>query len=329
MIDNQTSMTCDRCGSQETKPLFDNHDYISDEAFAIVQCTECGLVRTHFPYDLAELGRYYSAAYYGTAADGKRFIGPMEWLIAQFRNQRVQAVLNAHEAHQATVILDLGCGRGLILQALQKQGWQCHGTELSETLAQSLAKQNIQIYTQPELTDANLPESYFDMITMWHSLEHMPHPVQTIAEIARILKPGGKLLLEVPNLASWQARIGGGRWFHLDSPRHLYHFTPSQLEAIFIEHGLSLLKTETLSLEQGFYGMYQSCLNRLTTENNVLYSLLKKHMPKHRGLKLVWNSLITAIGLIPVVVIGTDLEIFASLKGQGAVIQMVVEKPIA
>lgn len=312
---------CDRCGALFAHAGFYTRDSQSDECFAIVTCANCGLARTVFDQDWSALERYYGSAYYGEGEEGKRFIKPMEWLVARFREGRVRRILHAYPDAPGT-ILDVGCGRGLILQSLRARGWDCHGTELSETLAQSLARKGIHIYTQSHLPDANLPPACFDVVTLWHSLEHLPYPAQTLAEIARILKPGGKLLLEVPNLASWQAKVGRGRWFHIDAPRHLYHFTPDLLHRMLTEQGFTVTTSTTLSFEHGPYGMLQTVLNLLTTQNNVLYSLLRRQLPRSRGARLAWDFSITFMALPVLVIAGTLLELLASTLGRGAVIQL-------
>ena len=93
-----------------------------------------------------------------------------------------------------------------------------------------------------------------------------------------------------------------------------------------MENGLYPIHKRTLSLEQGFYGMYQTILNRVTTEPNVLYTLLKKKRPQHGGPALIWNLVVTLLLLAPVGVIGTLLEILAVVFQQGGVVRFVAEK---
>lgn len=306
--------------------MYSNLDYISGETFAVQRCAQCGLVRTVFPHAWDALGRYYGEQYYGD--EGKRFVGIMEWAVRQFRLARVNMIRRLRPDGSPGAILDVGCGRGLILISLQAHGWTATGTELAEELASKLQREHgIRIYTAPHLPDNHLAAESQDVILMWHSLEHVPYPAQTIAECVRLLKPGGKLLIEVPNLESWQAALGGGVWFHLDTPRHLYHFSASSLRALCQEYGLTPVADTTLSLEQGFYGMIQTLLNRVTTEPNVLYRLLKKTPPRRRGLHLVWNIGVTLLLLPLSVPLGVLAELMAVMAGRGAVTQLTLQKP--
>lgn len=314
---------CDRCGAQAATRLFDNPDYISGEAFAVIRCDSCGLVRTNFPYPDDALGRYYGETYYGD--DGKRFIGMMEWGVAQFREARVRQIERLHPTEGA--VLDIGCGRGLILQRLHALGWSATGTEMSEALAAKLWREHrIRIYTQPRLADNALPAASQDVILMWHSLEHVTQPASTIAECARLLKSDGTLLIEVPNLDSWQAKLGGGSWFHLDTPRHLYHFSAESLRELCAQHGLQVVAETTLSLEQGIYGMMQTLLNRVTPEPNLLYRLLKRQRPTSRGV-MRWGGIALTLALLPFVgAVSVPLEMLAVTAGRGAVIQYTLRK---
>lgn len=315
---------CDRCGSEQTIALFQNKDYISGEAFTVQGCAQCGLARTAFPYDTSTLERYYGEAYYGD--EGRRFVGVMEWMVGRFRAGRVDTVLRFHRSGSPGSILDVGCGRGLMLASLKARGWSCAGTEVSDQLAARLRERGIAVYAAANLADCHLPAESFDVITLWHSLEHVAHPAQTTREVSRLLKPGGVMIVETPNLASWQAAVGGGRWFHLDTPRHLYHFSADTLRGMLADAGLKPIRVSTLSLEQGIYGMVQTLLNRVTREPNVLYSLLKKRRPRGEGLQWLWDIGATAALLPLAAPAGTALECLSALFGRGAVIRIVAEK---
>jgi 2-polyprenyl-3-methyl-5-hydroxy-6-metoxy-1,4-benzoquinol methylase len=113
----------------------------------------------------------------------------------------------------------------LLLIQLAQLGHECHGSERSELAAQRARKTvGLRIYTTP-LAQSGLEPHSFDLVILWHVLEHLEEPEQYLSLINHMLRPGGLLLLEVPNYSSLQSQFSGKHWFHLDLDRHLYHFS--------------------------------------------------------------------------------------------------------
>jgi SAM-dependent methyltransferase len=137
--------------------------------------------------------------------------------------------------------LDVGCGNGKFLHGLSQQtGCAVQGVDLSESAVQAAkAGYGLDVFHGP-LEKAGFPDDYFDAITAWWYLEHVPHPAAALREMARILKPGGICVFGVPNARSFAARAFRGRWYHLDCPRHLSLFTPRSLRILLPHAGLGL-----------------------------------------------------------------------------------------
>ncbi|MBW3614901.1 MAG: FAD-dependent oxidoreductase, partial [Actinobacteria bacterium] len=119
--------------------------------------------------------------------------------------------------------------------------------------------------------DAEVAAGSLDAITLWHVLEHVDDPAAALRRLRGWLAPGGVLLAGVPNLASWQARLGGPRWYHLDLPRHRTHFTPAGIEALLERCGFEVLAVEHRLLEHNPFGLWQSLVSRLTPTPSWLY----------------------------------------------------------
>ena len=117
--------------------------------------------------------------------------------------------------------------------------------------------------SRSDLAAAGYPSSYFDQVLIWHVLEHLEQPRETLEEVRRILRPGGRLVVAVPNLASRQAAWSGAAWFHLDLPRHLYHFPLAALRRLLDETGFEPVSDHHFSLRQNPFGWIQSALNRV------------------------------------------------------------------
>jgi 2-polyprenyl-3-methyl-5-hydroxy-6-metoxy-1,4-benzoquinol methylase len=99
-----------------------------------------------------------------------------------------------------------------------------------------------------EVSDAGYADGYFDVVTMWHVIEHVHDPKGTLAELHRIMKPGGLLVISTPNLWSWDARGFGRYWVGLDAPRHLYVFSPATLEHLLQQVGFQMERIRSFSL---------------------------------------------------------------------------------
>ena len=185
----------------------------------VVVCAECGLGRLYPALSSDRLRALYPDEYYGEP--GRKFQPLIEGLVRTVGERHISFL--SRELPVGARILDVGCGRGVTLGALAEQGFKVDGLEISAEAA-SGADPRVEIRIAENLKDAEYRAASFDQVIIWHVLEHMNDPAGTLREAHRILKPGGRLIVAVPNFSSLQARITGAAWFHLDLPRHVFHF---------------------------------------------------------------------------------------------------------
>ena len=256
----------------QLSPRFSARDYITGDCFQIADCRACGCTITS-PQP-ADLSPYYPATYYGSP-DQRRFPKVVEWMQRQLYARRVRMV-----EHFASMppgkVLDVGCGRGLLLQAFRERGWQVQGTEFSAHAARIPREALGLDVAVGDLVEQKFPSETFDAVTLWHVLEHVPDPRVLIAEISRILKPGGVLFLGIPNVGGWEARLCRDKWFHLDVPRHLNHLTRERLRQLLEERGFEWRASGGFSVEYDLFSFVQSFLNRCGLRHNLLYNLLRQ-----------------------------------------------------
>jgi len=177
-----------------------------------------------------------------------KLIGYMLSLIPLLRRRAaysLEALLPHYRANGR--LLDVGCGNGEILQLMQWLGWRVEGVEPDPVAAEIARKQRGVHVRVGSLFDASFDSNSFDVITMSHSIEHVPDPVSLLAECRRILTPGGTIGLSTPNLDSLGYRYHHDAWFPLEPPRHLILFTPGSLAQCIRKSGLEVQQVYTVA----------------------------------------------------------------------------------
>jgi SAM-dependent methyltransferase len=304
--------------------LFAARDCVTGDPFEIRRCGACGLSLTWPSPSPAEMGRYYPDAYYGDAGE-KRFVGPVEGLqraLCGSRARRVEAAAGGRPGR----VLDVGCGRGFLLDAFRRRGWAVEGTEMSAASsahARDVLRIPVHVGTLESLA---LPAGSFDAVTLWHVLEHVTDPGSLLAEIARLLRSGGALLVSVPNFGSPEARLAGPGWFHLDAPRHLVHFTPGSLAALLEGAGLETLDSRFFAPEFDAFSFVQSALNRLGLRQNALYDTLRSRAAKlgadGGGASAAASVLLAA----PLGILSLPATLAAGLAGAGSTLTVLARR---
>lgn len=239
----------------------------------VLTCTGCGLGRL-LPQPTAEqIAAFYPSEYYGT--QGAKF-EPLTELLVRLLSWRRARFLVRGLPNDAR-ILDVGCGRGTILSAIAELGYEAHGFE-RDWEAMSGLTGNVQLRVAESLSEAKYPSSHFQLVVLWHVLEHLPDAAGTLSEIHRLLAPGGRLVVAVPNFSSRQAQWAGADSFHLDLPRHLFHFPVEALRQLLENTGFTVRSEHHFSLRHNPFGWVQSGLNRFhQLPRNSLYVLLQRH----------------------------------------------------
>ncbi len=150
-------------------------------------------------------------------------------------------------------LLDVGCGSGAYGASLLALGWQVDGIEPDPAAAARARVAGLTVQTGG-IEEAELAPALYDAVTLWHVLEHIDEPVAGLSRLRPALKPGGLLIVEVPNWSGWVARWAGGAWFHLDLPRHRVHFTPASLKMALERGGFQVESLRHIPNPHGFAG---------------------------------------------------------------------------
>jgi 2-polyprenyl-3-methyl-5-hydroxy-6-metoxy-1,4-benzoquinol methylase len=223
---------CPVCGEAATQPFVivgrDRLEGTPGE-FTVVTCASCGAGRTLPAVTTPELGRFYTRTYRAHALhegglyERLREAGQRLRWRGELRRFPLAALAGAPGS-----VLDIGCGHGDLGAALVARGWQVTGVDPSAQAVEHARARGIDARVGT-IDDAGLGTASFDVVTMLHSLEHVVSPVDDLRAARARLRPGGVLVVVLPNYGSWQRKRMGSRWFHLDLPRHRTHFTRAAL----------------------------------------------------------------------------------------------------
>ena len=285
-------MSCPACGGATTAPRG-----------AIVVCARCGTGVTVAPPAAADPRGY------GT--DRPRLSRAATPLLALFDRQRL--ALLRRVAPPPAQLLDAGAGRGRFVAAAREAGYDARGIEPSPGAA-TQAGPDVELAT---IESAVVEPRSLDAVSLWHVLEHVDDPAAALGRVAGWLRPGGALLVGVPNLASLQATLGGERWFHLDLARHRTHFTPAGLRALLARTGFEVVVERHVLAEHNPFGLWQTVVNRFTRTPSWLFNALQRNAP-------LWSrdGLVTVLAL-PRLPWAAVVELAAGLARRGGTIAVV------
>ncbi|MBQ0129877.1 MAG: methyltransferase domain-containing protein [bacterium] len=247
---------CPWCQSEKAHTHLSLKDYfLTQESFDIIVCEDCGLLYTTPKPSDEKLGDYYkSEAYYSHQENKKGFI-PRVYEAVKSVNLKHKIAI-ATQGKEPGRLLDIGCGVGDFLHYAEQNGWQCTGAEPSED-ASSIAKKRIKAEIMLPKDLEKLPDESFDVITMWHVLEHVSDLQWQVNQLNRLLKKGGRLVIALPNFRSYDAQYYKDKWAAYDVPRHLNHFSQDSIAKIFNINGLIQNPTQKLVWD-AFYISFMS-----------------------------------------------------------------------
>ena len=209
---------------------------VSGESFSLLLNEEYQILKTHPQPTLDKLGSYYEFEDYISHTDGKRTLfEKMYHFIKRKAIRDKVSLINSHQPLKGR-ILDIGAGTGDFLLECKNQNWDILGIEPNDKAKGIAVGKGIKFGDTIEKLESNS----FDVITMWHVLEHVPDVEHQVAELKRLLKPSGTIIIAVPNFKSYDANHYKEFWAAYDVPRHLWHFSKTAIEKLFDKQNMNL-----------------------------------------------------------------------------------------
>jgi len=252
---------CTACGGQESRvrfPVTDRLYVTTRKTFHIVECLRCGLLRLSPPPSPQEFDAYYPKRYWFDPAENAASRMEERYRRLVLRDHLLFVARALAEAGETGPVLDVGCGGGLFLGMLRERGYKVLGLDVSEKAA-GLAwqRQHVPAITG-ELAAAPVAPASCSAVTMFHVLEHVARPQAYLAEAYTLLAPKGRLIVQVPNAASWQFAVLGRRWNGVDAPRHLHLFRAADMERMIEAAGFEVVRRKHFSLRDNPAGLATS-----------------------------------------------------------------------
>jgi len=238
----QETVNCLICNSVQSKPFYQDvpDRFNPDKTYREVICSQCGFVYLSPRPIEEEMSHFYDLQdYHPHHLSETSFF---DRIYARVRNRNSQNKQNLITKYcPSGHLLDIGCGTGEFMMEMKKNKWLVTGLETAPEAREIAKGKGLQV--SDKLWKV---EGLFDVITLWHALEHIHRVDNLFTNIKRLLSPDGFLILALPNRESFDAEYYKNHWVALDAPRHLYHFRPADIEKLLKQYGLKIIKISPL-----------------------------------------------------------------------------------
>lgn len=322
------STNCLICeNSKEEKPFLfakDANDVFAD-TFRLVRCARCGLIYLNPRIKDPKQNLYLEDYYINLKGALRFFIKIFDLIFQRIRTYRIT------KFKSRGIILDVGCGEGEFLKQMLRLGWESYGIDPSSTACSFISKDLKPNILNQDLSTCEFSDSFFDVVTFWHSLEHIANPVSDLKKTHRIIKDDGFLFIAIPNIDSLEFKITKQKWFHLDAPRHLYHYAPKTITALLEKCGFDVLRITHGAFEYNVFTFTQSVINTIDINMDSFYRFLKhgslkkaKHYTLSELYSIVIGILLNFILFLPSIF----FAYFSAVFKQGATIYVYAQKKI-
>lgn len=245
-------MFCKICHSAQLERMFiannvHGRHILSLDTFQVYKCNDCGIIFLNIEVNSSYYSKYYPFKYYGIKFNNK-FVGMLLNLVINASVKIKEGVILKYFNNvggEKLKILDIGCGNGEFLSKISNTKFEKFGIEINAEGYELCKEKHMTVFNK-ELKDVQFQDEFFDIVTLWHVIEHLENPIETVKLIKKILKKDGILVLATPNTDSFGFKYGKNFWFHLDSPRHLMLFNNKSLNYFFKSAGFKVVNKKNL-----------------------------------------------------------------------------------
>jgi SAM-dependent methyltransferase len=283
MVKGQDRSRCSICETGLLEAVFyatDRNLSTTGEKFLVARCSACGVAQTLPQPSEAALSGYYPRSYYPEPDLARQYYERVVYELHREKLVRLRQFIAGGR------LLDVGCGIGYFVRAAQDAGYEAEGLEWDEdTAAHGRELWKLPIWSGT-LSSLDAHESAFDVVTFWQAFEHMQRPREVLERVSALLNPGGVLVIAVPNFSSLQSALFRSRWYHLDLPRHMFHYDPENLSAVVSRHGFRVDRIHFHSREHDWAGILGSVMHLAPVNESVIHKIIRKTVGYHFSLAL-------------------------------------------
>lgn len=305
------NICCINCGGSSWVEMCSGTalDYTNQRVYRVKYCIECGLAKT-FPFpEKEEIGISYGRGAYSPAK--KLFASGLEMLTQIFERIKLRRV---SRLTQGGSLLDVGSGKGRFVRVANDQHWNAYGYEPYQEASTSPKYRNL--FFSGDLDNLPLKDDSVDVVTMWHVLEHTADPLGTIQSVRRYLKEDGVLVIAVPNIESILAKLAKGLWYHLDVPRHLWHFSPKTLASLISSLGFEVISINYFS-NQNVMSLWMSIGNMIKSAYNYPWNIIRLNQNMLRTVsiwRLIYSTVVHTLLFVSLPIMYITNVILCTLK---------------
>lgn len=295
-----TIPACQICGHTSLLPVLQAKDHtVSSEHFQIMECASCSSWFTNPRPSANHIGAYYASEDYISHSDAHVSLVDRIYQTVRKRTLVSKGNLITQQTPSGS-LLDVGCGTGQFMMHMRGLGYHVFGVE-PDSAARQKATAISQATVYPGI-DSVPPRTKFDVITLWHVLEHTPNVRLALEQIRTLLRPGGLLIIAIPDRESWDAQHYGSSWAAYDLPRHLNHLRRRDIRTLLRDYGMELLRVRPM-----WFDAYYICL---LSESYLGRSKLASML---RGFLLgLWSNIVSLLSKRPT---SSSLYVIRAAKG--------------
>jgi 2-polyprenyl-3-methyl-5-hydroxy-6-metoxy-1,4-benzoquinol methylase len=273
------------------------------------------------PGDEEIAGFYPTQYWWSSSKSGNETLKKLEAIYRKLAlRDHIQFIMRATGDRSAVELLDVGCGSGTLLGLLKSRGIRPTGVDFSWEAAQVAEKENGVRVVVGSLAEAGFPNESFDIVTLFHVMEHVTNPRGVLAEVSRILKPDGAVILQVPNIDSWQFKAFGAKWYGLDIPRHVIDYSRNSILNLLAASGFVTRRIRHFNLRDNAPAFVSSLLPSLDPVSRAV-----RHR-KHGVRESVPAAWLKHLVYLALVVFAYPFALLESAAGRGATVMIEARK---